>query len=155
MKLTDKLKNWLRAARGREAAWNATTSGVHETGRISRSAEVAFASRHLLCQQGTAAGQVKLNVAATRPIGPVVDEAAIGDDVAVAVLGCANGTLLLTAVKAITAGAPVYTAAGGKVTDAYAATSYIVGRALTAAAADGDLIEVAHCFPMVNATATL
>ena len=36
-----------------------------------------------------------------------------------------------------------------------AATAFLVGRALTAAAADGNVIELLHCFPLVNAAATL
>ena len=81
---------------------------------------------------------------------PGIDEAA-----AVAILGAVPGTVKMVANAAITAGAMVYTAAAGKVSPTYGGTLFLVGRALTAAAADGDLIEVAPCFPMVNSVATL
>lgn len=57
------------------------------------------------------------------------------------------GTLLLTAAGAIAAGAQVHTAASGKVNDVAASTSRPFGVALTAAGADGDLIEV---IPLVH-----
>lgn len=51
-----------------------------------------------------------------------------------------SGTTICIASKAIAAGALVYAAAGGKITDA--ANLYVVGRAKTAAGADGHQIEV-------------
>jgi hypothetical protein len=57
------------------------------------------------------------------------------------------GTLLLCAAGAIAVGAQVSTAASGKVNDVAASTSRPFGVALTAAAADGDLIEV---LPLVH-----
>lgn len=51
-----------------------------------------------------------------------------------------EGSTIMIASKAIAAGSPVYGAAAGKVTDAVGAAPE--GIALTAAAADGDLIEV-------------
>ena len=61
---------------------------------------------------------------------------------AVAILGAVPGTVKMVANAAITAGAMVYTAAAGKVSPTYGATLFLVGRALTPAAADGDIIEV-------------
>jgi hypothetical protein len=51
----------------------------------------------------------------------------------------------------------LYTAAGGKVSPTYGSTLFLVGRALTACAgsAGDDIVEVAHCFPMINAVNTL
>lgn len=51
------------------------------------------------------------------------------------------GTIPCTAAKAITAGSVVYKAASGKVTDASTGSTR-VGIAKTAAAADGDWLEV-------------
>lgn len=50
------------------------------------------------------------------------------------------GTTIVKASKAISAGSLVYAAAAGKVTDV--ANNFIVGRAKTAAGADGDLMEI-------------
>ena len=84
----------------------------------------------------------------------VLDEPASGDKAAVALLGASPGTLKVRASKSIAVGAKVYTTAGGKVTDANTAGSFMIGRAITAASADGDLIELAHCFPLLDASGT-
>jgi hypothetical protein len=134
----------------------ASTVGTHENGKVTYYAQTsAITLRYALVKKGTADNQITLGDATTRPLGVVLDEPGIDEAAAVAILGSTPGTVKMVASKAITAGAPVYTAAGGKVTDAYGATAFIVGRALTSAGADGDLIEVAHCFPMINAAATL
>lgn len=57
------------------------------------------------------------------------------------------GTQVLTAAGAIAAGVQVHTAADGKVNDVAGSTSRPYGLALTAAAADGDLIVV---LPLVH-----
>lgn len=57
------------------------------------------------------------------------------------ILSSASGTTPMVASAAISAGALVYTAASGKI-GASASTAYIVGTALEAATADGDVIEV-------------
>jgi hypothetical protein len=124
--------------------------GTHETGVISLECETAaITTRYLLVQTGTApASQFIVNGATTRPLGVVADEPAVGETAAVQLLGVKTGTIKMVASAAITAGALVYTAASGKVTSTISAGVYMVGRALTAAGADGDLIEVAHCVPI-------
>lgn len=124
------------------------TTGDHD-GPYTRNAEVAIAP-HLLVTFGTdAAKQVKLNTAATRPLGTAYDEAAAGKPVAVELL-TTGGTRVMIASKAIAAGVRVYGTAGGKVTDAVVAGAYVVGESLSAAAADGDEIEVMPLSPVVN-----
>jgi len=134
---------------------SASTTGTHANGIVPLAAEVTIGTRYLLVQKGTAADGFIVNVATTRPLGVVLDEPTSGDKAAVALLGCSPGTQKMVANAAITAGALVYTAAAGKVSPTYGATLFLCGRAITAAAADGDVIEVAHCFPMINAAATL
>jgi hypothetical protein len=144
--------------RKREEVCNVAQSvGTTENGVINLLCSVAaITTRYLLVQPGASPGvNFIVNVATTRPLGVVMDEPAVGDAAAVQLLGAKPGTMKMIASKAITAGSPVYTAAGGKVTDAYGATAFLVGRALTAAGADGETIEVQHCFPMINAVATL
>lgn len=71
-----------------------------------------------------------------------LEEAALADGHVVRVrLRNAGGTRKMTAAAAITLGADVYTAAAGKVSVS-AQTAYLVGTALEAAGADGDIIEV-------------
>jgi hypothetical protein len=145
--------------RREEVANEASTAGTHTNGIIPLIAEATLASRYLLVRPGAAADGIIVNIATQRPWGVCLDEptydASKVTKAAVALLGCAPGTVKMRANAAIAVGAPVYTAAAGKVSPTYGATLFLVGRAVTAAAADGDIIEVAHCFPMVNAAATL
>lgn len=132
----------------------ASNVGTHSTGALPLECQTAaITTRYLLVQKGTADNQFIVNVATTRPWGVVVDEPAVGDMATVLLCGCASGTLKMVANAAITVGSPVYTAAAGKVSPTFGATLYMVGRAVTPAAADGDIIEVAHCFPLLNSAA--
>ena len=130
----------------------ATTAGTHEDGKVPFVAEEAFATRHLLAKKGTGATQILNGTANAKPWGTCLDEPGAGDGATVAVLGAVRGTLLMRASEAIAVGADVYTAAAGKVQDlpAGAGTYYKVGVAITAAAADGDLFEVAPCHPVAT-----
>lgn len=79
---------------------------------------------------------------ADRGIGVACQAAfAAGDNVTVA-LYSKCGSMKMVAIEALAAGALVYSEANGKVQDTAAATSYLVGVALEAATADGDVIEV-------------
>lgn len=142
-------------ARREEIANEASTVGTHANGILPFTAETTLTNRYFLVQKGATADGIILNVAATRPWGVCLDEPTSGNKAAVALLGCAEGTLKMRANAAVTVGQMLYTAAGGKVSPTYGATLFMVGRAVTAAAADGDLVEVAHCFPLINAAATL
>ncbi len=116
-------------------------------------ADAAVGTRFLLAKIGTDQNHSAACGASDIPIGTMTDEAAAAEDlVAVELLGISNRTLLMVASEVITAGEAVYTAAGGKVQDlpAGAGTYYKVGHALTASAADGDLIEVQHCAPIAT-----
>ena len=141
----------------RESCHNvASAVGTHANGKVTYYAQTSpITLRYALVKKGTADNQITLGDATTRPLGVVLDEPGIDEAAAVALLGCAVGTLKMVANTAITAGSVLYTAAGGKVSPTYGATLFLVGRALTPAAADGDVIEVAHTFPRINAAATL
>jgi len=78
---------------------------------------------------------------ADKEIG-TLEEDATGDLHVVRVrLRTATGTRKMIAAAAITAGADCFTAAAGKVSVS-ASTAFLLGSALEAAAADGDIIEV-------------
>lgn len=143
------------SARREEVYNSASTAGTHANGIVPLAAEVTITTRYLLVQKGTAANGFIVNVAATRPWGVCLDEPTSGNKAAIAMMGCAEGTLKMVANAAVAIGDMVYTAAAGKVSPTYGATLFLCGRALTAAAVDGDVIEVAHCFPMINAVNTL
>lgn len=111
--------------------------------------DAAVTARHLLWQIGASGTAVDVNVAATCPLGTIDNtESSTGIRQTVLLLG-KGSTKKMVANEAITAGEQVFTAAGGKVQDTPSgATVYLVGTALTAAAADGDIIEVADCVPV-------
>lgn len=126
--------------------------GTNENAK-SYKADAAVATRYLLAKIGTDASHSAACGASDIPIGVMTDEAAAAEDlIAVELIGISNRTLLMVASEAITAGEAVYTAAAGKVQDlpAVAGTYHKVGHALTAAAADGDVIEVQHCAPIAS-----
>jgi len=89
-------------------------------------------------------GKVTVAGLADKEIGTAVTPAfAAGDRVTVR-LRTAAGTHKMIAQEALAVGATLYTEANGKVQDTAQATSFQVGVALEAAAADGDVIEVLY-----------
>lgn len=102
---------------------------------ITRNARVAIDTTN----SGVPA-QVILAGANVPAIGIAEYDAAIGDIVAVRLYGA--GTMQMIASAAITQGAAVYGAANGKIGTTATSTT-IVGNALEAAGADGDIIHVA------------
>ncbi len=93
--------------------------------------------------------QVKLNTAATRPIGTMYDDTDAGDMGAVIPLPDGKPKIMI-ASKAIAAGVRVYGTAGGKVTDAVVSGAYLAGESLAAAAGDGSELMVLPLSPVVN-----
>ncbi len=130
-----------------KSAWNAVVNpavGTHD-GSVTRVAENVVPARHLLGKIG-ASGVDYVEVAGANdlPLYVMTDEAETGDEVACDILGALGRSALMTASQPIAAGAEIFTAAGGKVQSMPGGfgTFYLVGRALTAAEADGDLLEV-------------
>jgi len=119
-------------------------------GTMTKIADAALSTQHLLVKVGSDAAHVAVMAAVTDvPIGTVPDTPALGDSCAVRLLGSHDGTITMVASEACAAGVRVYANNAGKVNDlpAAAATYFCVGTALTAAAADGDEIEVDPCIP--------
>ena len=89
-------------------------------------------------------GKVTIAGLADKDIGTACRETfAAGEDCTVR-LRSAAGTHKMLASEALAIGATVYTEASGKVQDTAQATSFILGTALEAATADGDVIEVLY-----------
>lgn len=138
---------------------NPDNVGTHD-GTISRLPDAAIATRNLLHKVGSDADHTVVCGANAVPLGTINDEATAADVtaanvyVAVDLLG-KGPTKRMVASEAISAGVLVFTAASGKVSllSASAGTYYCVGTALTAASADGDIIEVADCSPIKTVVA--
>jgi hypothetical protein len=138
------------AIRGLRLAANTYDSAIEtHDASVRRTNDAAVTARHLLWQQGAGDNTIAVNIATTCPLGTVDNvEAATGGGQALLLLG-KGPTKKMVASEAITAGEQVFTAAAGKVQDTpTGATVYLVGTALTAAAADGDIIEVQDCVPV-------
>ncbi len=107
--------------------------------------------RYLLYKTGTDSAHVAVCAAtADAPIGTIGDEGIAEDEVQLLILG-KGPTKKMVASEAIVVGDALFTTTTGKVQNfpgAGAATYWQVGIALTAAAADGDLVEVADCVPI-------
>lgn len=134
------------------AAFNvgASTVGTHENGLLPRLADAVFSQRHLLAKIGTDVSHVDLCGTGDIPLGVCDDEAeAAQDPINVLAFGGTNGTVKVRASAAIALGAMVVSAASGKTRTLPATTGtyYIIGRALSAASADGDELELSPCFP--------
>ncbi|OAM89337.1 DUF2190 family protein [Termitidicoccus mucosus] len=118
--------------------------GTH-AGRITKFAGAAIGESYLLGKFGADANHVVPAAAADKPIGVITDQAEAAEDpVNVSLLGSSDTTILVRAAGEIAAGSYVVPAAAGRVQalPAAAGTYILVGRALTAAAAAGDLVEI-------------
>lgn len=125
------------------------SEGIHEGGLISYTPDASITTRFLLVKRGTAADKVAICGAADVPIGVALDEFDLTNapeiPIAVHLLGgSALNTVRMIASAAISQDALLEPAANGKVATlgGGAGTHHVVGRAITAAAADGDIIEV-------------
>jgi hypothetical protein len=129
--------------------------GTHH-GAISKLTDAAISTRYLLAAIGSDIAHIALAGVSDIPLGFITDEASGAEEwVNVNLLGSTCNTQLGIASAAITAGAYVVAAANGKLRTLPTATCtyYIVGRALSAASADGDVIEVDPCLPVQRVVA--
>lgn len=111
---------------------------------ITKKADAAI-GRWLLVKFGTDVDHFNLAGAADQAIGTTIDETAAAEDLCtLKLLGTSPETHRMIANAAITVGSPVFAAASGKVAPD---GQKLLGIALTAAAADGDIIEVNAVVP--------
>jgi hypothetical protein len=112
-------------------------STEHLEGKISKIADNPFTLRFLIAKVGSDINHIDLAGAADEPLGVCTDAPVAGDYASVNVLGAVKGTQRGYAAAAITAGADIYTAAGGllQAEPNTAGTYWLVGRAIMAAAA--------------------
>lgn len=123
--------------------------GTHEHS-ITRKTDAAIATRHLLYKKGSDNDHIAVAGVADLPQGVVADEAGAAEEyVSVNILG-KGPTKRMIASEALVVGDEIFTAANGKVQNrpAGAGTYWYVGTALSAAAGDGDIVEVADTQPV-------
>ena len=120
--------------------------GKHPDGHVSYIADADHAERYSLVKRGTAANSTAICGAADIPIG-VSNDTPLAADQHRVTLFSACGTRLMVASAAITQDALLEPAANGRVATAGtgSGTHWIVGRAITAATAAGQQVEV-DCF---------
>jgi hypothetical protein len=157
-------QHWL--SRGAEFFANGLLANVHHFGRVTRKADATgvFTERYLLCKEGTTPGAtIALCGAADQPLGVVPDMTPSTDtDTSYPLLvnvfsGAMEETQRAIASAAISIGKFIVPAASGKVKalpTSGGGSTFIIGVALTAAAADEDQIEFAPCFPIPTTIAT-
>lgn len=123
--------------------YNAPNAGVASSGIKTYLADAAI-TRYNLVKAGSDVEHVAVSAGATDIIrGIALDQAEAAEDpIAVFVLGAASGTVLVVAAAAITLGDLVQSNGDGKVKTCVS-TGYPIGRALQAAQAAGDVIEIA------------
>ena len=108
------------------------------TKAFEASAAIAQYARVVLASDGT----VSTAGLTDKDIGVATREALAAGDIIAVRLRSGAGTHKAIAAEALAAGAAVHTAAGGRVADTATATGSRNSTAITAAAADGDIIEV-------------
>jgi hypothetical protein len=124
--------------------------GAYEGGLKTFKADAAITDRYLLGKAGSDSQHIAICGANDTPKCIITDEAAAAEDaVACELLGAHAKTSKMVASAAIAVEALLAPAANGQVVTlpASAGTYWIVGRALNAAGAAGDEIEVTPCFP--------
>jgi len=147
--LSGKTSRSLSPSRSRRPVFANVADGTH-AGAITSTANSTFASKYLLAKADSTPGLVDVCGSGDVPVGVATDEAAVGDILAVKLLGTGAQTTRMVASGAIAAESMLYTAANGQVQTepATAGTYYLVGRSLTAAVGAGDRLEVEPCLPV-------
>ena len=129
---------------------NIFTEGVHDAAKTVK-LDATVTVRNLLYKKGSDDSHVAVCAAtADCPLGTINDEGVAEGEVALLILG-KGPTKKFVASEAIVVGDALFTTTTGKVQNfpgAGAATYWQVGVALTAAAADGDVIEASDCVPV-------
>jgi len=126
------------------------TTGKHARRVLVKKADAVHAAHNLMVKIGSDADHIAICGKNDRPLGVCVDAPDVAEYPAGVEMLTGPDTALAVAGAAVAAGDPVYTAANGKVVNAATSGSgatYLVGRALTAAAAADEEIEIEGCYP--------
>jgi len=88
-----------------------------------------------------------------REIGTVLEAAIAAGEVVPVKLVNAPGTHKVRTKEALAVGAILYTEAAGEVQDTAASTSFMIGQAVTASAAENEVVEMIYMFGPTTAVA--
>lgn len=117
---------------------------------VSKLADAEITTRHLLYKAGSDADHVAVNGVNDVPLGVIGDEVATADLadswLAVELLGKGSTKRMVASEAMATIGVPVFAAAAGKIA---LSGTVKVGTLLTVSGADGDVVEVQDCEPVV------
>jgi len=152
---------WLitRAKAAGEFLTNAISAiNITHKGSGTRLADASFTARYLLAKQGSDATHIAICTASDKPFAVVPDMTPTTDQansdlsypLPINMLGLNEDTERMVASGAIAVDDMLVPDAGGKVKTlptSGGGTTYVVGKAVTAAAANNDLIEAIPCFP--------
>lgn len=123
--------------------------GTH-TNTLSKLADAAITTRHLLHKHGSDANHVAVCGATDIPLGTIDDEVATADLsnswLSVNLLGRGPTKRMVASEAMATVGVNVYAAASGKIA---LSGTVLLGTLLTTASADGDVVEVRDCVPIL------
>lgn len=127
------------------------TTGKHARRVLTKKADAVHTLHNLVVKTGTDADHIAICGKADRPLGVCVDAPDVAEYPASVEQFTGPDTLLAVAAAAVAVGDELYTAAGGKVANAAtsgAGATYHVGRALTAAAAADEEVEIEGRYPV-------
>lgn len=120
--------------------------GTHADGCLTKAADAVHTERYSLVKVGSDSDHIAVNGAGEKPLGVCTDAPDVAEyNANVQLLGCAPGTVPMVAGDAVAVDDELYPMASGRVGNAAtvgAGATYRVGRALSAASAAGEEIEV-------------
>lgn len=152
---------------GRKSRWesfanNALIVNITAKGRDTVLADASFTSRYLIAKRGSTPGNINICTASDLPLGVVPDMTPTQDQansdlsypLPIHYFGLNEDTERVIAAAAIAQDAFIVPAAAGQVKTlptSGGGTTYVIGKANTAAVAQGDQVEMIPCFPYLVA----
>ena len=127
------------------------TIGKHARRVLNKKADAVHSAHNLVVKIGTDADHIAICGKADRPLGVCADAPDVAEYPATVEQFTGPDTVVAVAAGAIAVGDEVYTAANGKVANATTSSTgatYKVGRALSAAAAADEEVEIEGCYPV-------
>jgi hypothetical protein len=126
------------------------TTGKHARRVLNKLADAVHAAHNLIVKIGSDANHIAVCGKADEPLGVCVDAPDVAEYPAGVELLTGPDTVVVVAAAVVAVGDKLYTAASGKVANAAtsgAGATYLVGRAMSAASAADEEVEMEGCYP--------